>query len=66
MTQPSTTKVLALPARSEQYGLFLTPYDWTILMALPNESRAPVRTWVYWQGPSPYPSSDKEGLRCNK
>ena len=25
-----TTKVLALPARSEQYGLFLTPNDWTI------------------------------------
>ncbi len=27
MTQPSTTQVLALPARSEQYGLFLTPND---------------------------------------
>ncbi len=33
MTHPSTTQVLALPARSEQYGLFLTPNDWTIEMA---------------------------------
>ncbi len=30
MTQPSTTQVLALPARSEQYGLCLTPNDWTM------------------------------------
>ena len=29
MTQPSTTQVLARPARSEQYGLFLTLNDWT-------------------------------------
>ena len=29
MTQPSTTQVLALPARSEQYALFLTPIRWT-------------------------------------
>ena len=32
MTQPSTTQVMALPARSEQYGLFLTPNDWTIYL----------------------------------
>ena len=31
MTQPSTTEVLALPARSEQYGLFLTPIRWTLV-----------------------------------
>ncbi len=31
MTQPSTTQVLALPARSEQYALFLTPIRWTVL-----------------------------------
>ncbi len=30
MTQPSTTQVLVLSARSEQYGQFLTPNDWTI------------------------------------
>ncbi len=30
MTQPSTTQVLALPARSEQYALFLTAFRWTI------------------------------------
>ena len=32
MTQPCTTQhaqVLALPARSERYGLFFTPNDWT-------------------------------------
>ena len=29
MTQPSTTQVLALPATSEQYALFLTPIRWT-------------------------------------
>ncbi len=27
MTLPKTTQVLVLPARSEQYGLFLTPND---------------------------------------
>ncbi len=31
MTQPSTTQILALPARTEQYGLFLTPNDWTVV-----------------------------------
>ena len=31
MAQPSTTQVLALPARSEQYALFLTPIRWTII-----------------------------------
>ena len=29
MAQPSNTQVLALPARSEQCGLFLTRNDWT-------------------------------------
>ncbi len=29
MTQPSTTQVLAIPARSERSGLFLTHNDWT-------------------------------------
>ena len=56
MTQPSTTQVLALPARSEQYGLFLTPNDWTIT-SISKVITKSIPTWIW-------PPTSQWRLRC--